>query len=158
MTADPLAQLRDIHLPETISWWPPAIGWWLLVITIISAIAVIIYCIIRRKKQQRYRKEAIALLDECYREWSVSKDNSHCFSKINGLLKRTAITAFPGSEANKLHGRQWLEFLNEKCPTDPFDKVMMDHFSRYQYQREMSLDIKQFYHCSHQWIQQHANV
>ena len=26
--------LRDIHLPEAIGWWPPAIGWWLLADTL----------------------------------------------------------------------------------------------------------------------------
>jgi hypothetical protein len=24
--------LKDIHLPDAISWWPPAIGWWLIII------------------------------------------------------------------------------------------------------------------------------
>jgi hypothetical protein len=32
---DPLAQLRDIHLPEAVSWWPLAIGWWLVAIVCI---------------------------------------------------------------------------------------------------------------------------
>ncbi|MBV1912177.1 MAG: DUF4381 domain-containing protein, partial [Cycloclasticus sp.] len=29
--------LRDIHLPDAITWWPPAIGWWLLLAVIIVA-------------------------------------------------------------------------------------------------------------------------
>ena len=29
-TEDPLSQLADIHLPEAVSAWPPAVGWWLL--------------------------------------------------------------------------------------------------------------------------------
>ena len=32
INANPLDQLRDIHLPEPISWWPLAPGWWLLII------------------------------------------------------------------------------------------------------------------------------
>lgn len=36
--------LRDIHLPETIGWFPPAIGWWLLIIfvPIISYFAIVL--------------------------------------------------------------------------------------------------------------------
>ena len=30
MKQDPLAALRDIHMPEAVAWWPPAPGWWLL--------------------------------------------------------------------------------------------------------------------------------
>ncbi|MEC8428778.1 MAG: DUF4381 domain-containing protein, partial [Pseudomonadota bacterium] len=35
-TSDPLAQLRDIHLPEdAISQLPTAPGWWILALTLI---------------------------------------------------------------------------------------------------------------------------
>ena len=40
---DPLAQLRDIHLPEAISVWPPAPGWWVLFIGIIALLATLAY-------------------------------------------------------------------------------------------------------------------
>ena len=27
---DPLQDLRDVHMPDPISWWPPAFGWWMI--------------------------------------------------------------------------------------------------------------------------------
>jgi len=30
--------LKDIHLPDAITWWPLAIGWWLLIVMVIAAI------------------------------------------------------------------------------------------------------------------------
>ncbi|MDH4318481.1 MAG: DUF4381 domain-containing protein, partial [Desulfobulbaceae bacterium] len=27
---EPLAALRPLHTPASISWWPPAPGWWIL--------------------------------------------------------------------------------------------------------------------------------
>ncbi|MDP7406676.1 MAG: DUF4381 domain-containing protein, partial [SAR324 cluster bacterium] len=30
MNQDPLAALRDVHLPPAVSWWPPAPGWWII--------------------------------------------------------------------------------------------------------------------------------
>ena len=44
--------LRDIHLPDAVSWWPPAIGWWLLAI-IIVALAYGIYKIIKIQKHKQ---------------------------------------------------------------------------------------------------------
>ncbi|MGB5726303.1 MAG: DUF4381 domain-containing protein, partial [Thiogranum sp.] len=45
--------LRDIHLPDPLSWWPPAPGWWLL-LTLLVAIALLGGYLLHR-----YRRNAL---------------------------------------------------------------------------------------------------
>ena len=42
--------LRDIHLPEPVGWWPPAIGWWLLPVCVLGLIVLLIWLIRRRMR------------------------------------------------------------------------------------------------------------
>ena len=53
---DLLAQLADIHLPEPVSFWPPAIGWWIL-----AALALVLLIILFRKFAS-YRRSANLLI------------------------------------------------------------------------------------------------
>ena len=54
---DPLAQLRDIHLPDGVAWWPPAPGWWLLLLLL-----AVIGALIWRYRQQQARKRRYRVL------------------------------------------------------------------------------------------------
>jgi len=33
---NPLVNLKDIHLPPPVSFWPPAPGWWILALLMIT--------------------------------------------------------------------------------------------------------------------------
>jgi hypothetical protein len=47
---DPLAALRDIHLPEAVSFWPLAPGWWIaLGIMVGLAVAILALIVLRRR-------------------------------------------------------------------------------------------------------------
>ena len=58
-TQDPLAQLRDIHLPETVGLWPLAPGWWLLIALIIGALVTGIIYWRRRYQSNAFKRQAI---------------------------------------------------------------------------------------------------
>ena len=38
---DNLPELRDIHLPEGVSFFPPAYGWYVIVITVILCVVMV---------------------------------------------------------------------------------------------------------------------
>jgi hypothetical protein len=101
---NPLDQLKDIHLPQTVSYWPPAWPWWVLVLTIIAACAFIIW----HKKRQAWRKHAIQQLESF--NW---EQPNHAYRDVNKLLKQICIHKIDKTSAN-LSGETWLNFLDSK--------------------------------------------
>lgn len=114
--ADPAAlPLRDIHLPETAGWWPPAPGWWIVPVLVFVVAAMAWYCrlLYRRRKYSAVnmaRKE----LDRIRARYAADRDTRHCVEAVSGLLRRLCISIFPRAETAGLTGNQWLEFLQER--------------------------------------------
>jgi len=117
--SDPLAQLRDIHLPEPIGWWPPAPGWWLVgfVMLIIAAVGGVY--LLRLLKNGRYRREAKQELRRLA-ENPDGLDDRQLIEQFNILLRRFAIRAYGRKTVSSLAGQRWLEFLDSKGATDRF--------------------------------------
>ena len=69
-SADPLAQLKDIHLPDPVSWWPPSTGllWLILGVFILCISIVFIYHHIKKrakiKKQIQYSLLAVEKIQQ----------------------------------------------------------------------------------------------
>lgn len=108
--ADPLAQLRDIHLPEAIGIWPPAPGWWLLLAISLTLLAWL-YCNLRaRRRAMAYRRSAVNLLTEYWLELQAGGDPKTYLERLLIVLRRTALSFAPS--AASLTGEQWLGFLD----------------------------------------------
>lgn len=115
VTADPLAGLRDIHLPEDVSTLPLAPGWWVLAALLIAGVLLAWLASRRRQARQRYRREGAALLNQLPADLSAADQ----LQGINQLLKRVALAAYPHSAVAGYHGRQWLAFLQQAAPAVP---------------------------------------
>ena len=131
--SDPLSQLRDIHLPQTVGWWPPAIGWWILAIFLIVAIAGGIYWLWWRHKRLAYKREAIATMEAIRASHLQHQDDQQLLSDLCSLLKRTAITRYGRDEIAGLAGEQWLSFLDRTGQTSEFTqgsgRIITNRFS-----------------------------
>ena len=107
-----LSQLRDIHLPEPISWWPPAPGWWLLA-ALIVAIVLGLYVMYRRHRRNGWRRSALAELASLRQQLLSHHATPHIIvSGLSVLLRRVAISCFPREEVAVLSGDKWLAFLD----------------------------------------------
>ena len=90
MTADLLAGLRDYHLPEPISWWPPAPGWWLLASLAVAALAVLLLWRRERRLSLSSGRLASRELSRLRAAWQVDGDDATQLCR-----PRSPMTAMP---------------------------------------------------------------
>lgn len=121
--ADPLAQLRDIHLPNAIGWWPLAPGWYILMGLLLLLLSAWAYFLYKKALYARAKKQALALL-QSYEEQYTQDNNGPLFSaRISELLRRVALVYYPRHEVASLQGEAWLNFLNKTSRGLDFNSV-----------------------------------
>ncbi len=99
----PLAQLKDIHLPEPVHNYPIALGWWLLLAGLLITIIILVVKWQKRRRISKAKQLALKQLK-----------NTDNVDQIVTLMKWASFQYFPRQEVASLHGKQLLDFLKEK--------------------------------------------
>ena len=149
---DLLSQLRDIHLPEPVSWWPPAPGWWLVAFVTLAALSAFLYFLRRRIVKNRYRKVALKMLSEL-----DGQDNGLVqLEEISALLRRVAIQAFGREKVAVLAGEAWLAFLDKTGRTTDFSTGVGRVLGSDLYRPSVEADVGQVQLIAKKWIKEHC--
>ncbi len=111
---DPLAQLRDIHTPVSVDWWPLAPGWWLLLLLTLALLIVACMWVLRRYRANAYRRAARAELAQYFHNWQQNGDGLVYLQSANSILKRAAMLRYRDSAVQGLSGTAWCEFLDRQ--------------------------------------------
>ena len=116
LNTDPAAlPLREIHLPGSVGWWPPAPGWWLLpCLMALAAILAWYFSVLYRRRRYSAVNMARQELDGIRARYDADRDARHCVEALSGLLRRLCISIFPRAESAGLTGNEWLAFLQER--------------------------------------------
>ena len=109
--SDPLAALRDIHMPPEPGLWPPAPGWWILALLLLLIAGGVATWRIRARRRDRPRREALLALAALRRELAEGAAPQRVAAESTSLLRRAALARFPRREVAGLTGRDWLDFL-----------------------------------------------
>ena len=109
---EPALNLRDIHLPEPVSWWPLAPGWWMLIV-IALIIVLTAYIAIKTYRSRQLRRDITSELEQIKRQFENSQNKSQLAKSLSVLLRRTNITYNPGSNVAGLTGDNWLAWLDK---------------------------------------------
>ena len=103
--------LRDIHLPEPISWWPIAPGWWLLAAGLLLTLISLI--IVRKIYLGRQLKRDIAHeLEAIKQQYQQTQNKTQLVSALSSLIRRATMTFYPSQNIAGLTGEDWLHFLD----------------------------------------------
>lgn len=151
-----LLDLKDIHEPLPIGWWPPAIGWWLSLLLILTMIAssIWLYKRITRKTAVKTARQHLLQIKK-----DATLDGIATISRLSQLLRRVAISVSANrAEAAGLVGQQWLAFLDQSMTGNPFTKGVGQLLIKIPYQKTPPTDqeINQLIALCEHWLNYQA--
>jgi hypothetical protein len=115
-----LTQLKDIHQPAPISWWPPAPGWLILMIIALGVICYAAYYAWYLWQLHRRRRLALQEIQRL-RTWFLKHgDKQHVASHLSILMRKILLAKYPRKQVAGLHGDAWLAFLDHALSTNQF--------------------------------------
>jgi hypothetical protein len=125
--------LRDIHLPDAVSWWPPAPGWWLLVVLGLLLLFALyrLWCYLRRP---RLDKIAVAEVERLLADPAVVENPLDLLRRISALLRRIGISYLSREAGAGITGHEWYAFLNRLTERAGFSEPSIEMLCNAPYQ------------------------
>jgi hypothetical protein len=128
--------LRDIHLPGSIGWWPPAPGWWLLAgLLLAGLVAFGLYY-----RSGRHRRAALRTIQRVRAALEQGAEPVECLQRVSTTLRRFAMTTADAQSVASLRavggvaerassdevagmiGERWLRYLDSRWQRDEFSR------------------------------------
>lgn len=140
--ASSLDRLQDIVEASPVSWWPPAPGWW-----VVGAVVLLAGCIAGIRAWQRWQAQA-------YRRAALQElDTATTVAAVAGILKRTALAAWPRANVASLSGAAWCDWLRQTAAAELTQEVA-DTLSRGIYRHDQSASAALLAYAG-RWIRDH---
>jgi len=150
----PLAnRLRELHVPEGVSGWPPAPGWWLIfgVIVVLALGGVAWWW-----RKTALRREALGALQEIAVPRKINGSDAAFTAEISILLKRIALARYPRDQVAGLTGEEWLSFLDKGVEDKGFSQGAGQVLATGPYAPDCKVDREQLLRLVGQWIRRVA--
>ncbi|MCP4074791.1 MAG: DUF4381 domain-containing protein [Gammaproteobacteria bacterium] len=133
--------LRDIHLPDPVSWWPPAMGWWFLLLFSLIVMWLLIVLIKKLRKpvlKKSARAEVVAVIEAYHNH----QDKHLLIQQLSVTLKRIGISYLQRNEMAGLSGIEWYTQINSLVEKNKFSEDVIRLLSQGPYQKKPELDGK----------------
>ncbi|MEM7027138.1 MAG: DUF4381 domain-containing protein [Pseudomonadota bacterium] len=146
--------LRDIHLPDTVNWWPLAPGWWILLVLLTILFGFIYWWLYKRQKPTR---AVIDIANEDFKQIKVAftqHNNKSILAKdISEFIRRVCLSLFTRTDTASLTGDDWLAFLDQQMEQAEFSQGFGRILNEAPYQSAPDYDDKKLINLIESWLQ-----
>lgn len=147
--------LRDIHLPDAVSWWPPAIGWWILLIFGLLLIVALVIGI-RKLLQPKMNKSAKAEVEQILHTYNKQQNDLLLLQQLSSAIRRIGISYLTREEYAGLVGKAWYQHINQLTPKHSFSEPVIALLVDAPYQKQPEIDaelLQQLITQARSWVQ-----
>lgn len=148
--ATPLDQLRDIHLPANVDWWPLAPGWWVLFALVLLVLLLLWRWAQKIRRKALRTKLIMTSVDELASDKSLS--GQEWLGALSSLLRQLAINLNGREESAGLVGQQWLAYLDKCGNTSEFSQGAGKVLASSPYQESVEYDRSALIVLTRQWL------
>ena len=152
-------ELKDIHLPDSILWWPPAPGWWVLGVVLIIFLFLMLLLLPKLWRWLRYKPVRSLSLKEFYlikQSHQHQTDQKQTLQAITTLLRRTVMSKSGRIGHAGVVGDNWINQLNQMSQKDCFTQAQGELLKHGRYQPAIEgqnkADIDSLLQSCENWI------
>ena len=148
-----LKNLKDIHLPPAVGYWPFAPGWFALLLFITLVILYIFYRWYERYCLHYSARHALKKLKLLKPLLLLNPQDINVAAEVSTLIRRTALSYYDRETIAGLAGEDWIQFLNTctriQCFTDKSVKHLLTDVP---YRKSQSEDLTPLISSTEHWL------
>ncbi|MCG6872679.1 MAG: DUF4381 domain-containing protein [Gammaproteobacteria bacterium] len=149
---NPLEQLRDIHLPAAIPWWPLAPGWWLLGGLLLAGLLLGWRWWRRTKAPRPLLVAARGELAGIERRYRAEPRPDRLARELSELLRRVCVVRYPRADSAGLTGDPWLALLDGALGGNDFREGSGRALAEAPYRQDPVLDAEALIALVGRWL------
>ncbi len=112
--------IRDLHLPDPVSFWPLAPGWWVLIALVAIGLVVLLRKALQAHRESAARRLALRQLKQHAGDYMRHGNAVQLATELSELLRRTMLAYAPRQEVAGLTGEEWLSWLDRDLDRSHF--------------------------------------
>jgi len=136
-----LKDLRDIHQPESVPFWPPAPGWWILLI--LSFLLVYFFMRwLKKEKTPKYKKMAIEELKNITTNYEVQRNEHKTVNECALLIRKILLVTDKDQNIAGMIDDEWLAYLDKRSDSNLFSQGAGQALTSAIYQKDATVDAE----------------